>query len=70
MAHGNKKYFFEQLVKRGDLITVRPANIYSLKNQIKLYKKLDDPGLEYDIKDLQNGEYEIIRTSHKSSAIA
>lgn len=65
MAHGNKKYFFEELRKRGDTITVKATNIYSLRNQAKLYKKLEDPGLEFDIITLENGLFTVIRTSHK-----
>lgn len=65
MAHGNKKYFFEELKKRGDMITVRSANIYSLTNQIKLYKKSTDPGLEFKIEQSGDGEFTVLRTSHK-----
>jgi len=69
MAHGNKKYFFEELKKRGDTITVKSANIYSLTNQIKLYKKINDPALEYKIEPSGDGEFTILRTSHKSNQV-
>jgi len=69
MAHGNKKYFFEELKKRGDMITVKCANIYSLTNQIKLYKKINDPALEYKIEPNGNGEFTILRTSHKFQSV-
>ncbi len=37
MAHGNKKYNFEDLKKKGDKITVNTANNYSLKNALRNY---------------------------------
>lgn len=37
MEHGNKKYNLEQLQKAGDTIIVKPANIYSLKNQMRKF---------------------------------
>lgn len=39
MAHGNKKYNFEDLQKPGDCITVKSANIYSTKNYLREYSK-------------------------------
>lgn len=69
MAHGNKKYFFEELKKRGDTIIVKSANIYSLTNQIKSYKKINDPALEYKIEPSGDGEFIILRTSHKSNQV-
>ncbi len=44
MAHGNKKYNFEDLKKSGDTIVVNTANNYSLKNALRKYStsnKLD-----------------------------
>ncbi len=42
MKQGNKKYNFEDLVNPGDSITVKPANIYSLKNSLRRYSKEND----------------------------
>lgn len=61
MAHGNKKYFFEELKTEGDTILVKPVNIYSLRNQIKLYKKSSDPELEYTIEEQRGGKVLITR---------
>jgi hypothetical protein len=61
MAHGNKKYFFEELKQSGDTIMVKPINIYSLKNQIKLYVKKVDPNLEYSFEEQKGGKILIIR---------
>ncbi len=61
MNHGNKKYFFEKLQKAGDTILVEPKNIYSLKNQLKLYKRDQDPSLEYDITEQRGGKVLVTR---------
>jgi hypothetical protein len=45
MEHGNKKYNFEALRKAGDEISVKPANIYSLKNLLRKYAKANN--IEY-----------------------
>jgi hypothetical protein len=42
MQHGNKKYNFEALQSPGDTITVKPANIYSLKNSMRIFFKPAD----------------------------
>jgi len=39
MNHGNKKYNFEALVNPGDTIVVKPANIYSMKQHLRLFAK-------------------------------
>lgn len=39
MAHGNKKYNFEDLKSKGDAIIVKSANIYSTKNHLRIYSK-------------------------------
>ena len=48
MVHGNKKYFFDSLKNVGDEIVVEPKNIYSLKNQARLYIKETDPSMIFD----------------------
>lgn len=53
MIHGNKKYFFDELKKIGDEIIVDPKNIYSLKNQARLYIKETNPDMVFDY--LQRG---------------
>jgi len=65
MQHGNKKYNFEDLQKVGDEIIVKPANIYSLKNSLRLYSKVND--IEYPksfrFDDETQGLVKITRTS-------
>lgn len=61
MNHGNKKYFFERLQKTGDTILVEPKNIYSLKNQIKIYKRDVDPSLLYAISEQRGGKVLVTR---------
>ncbi len=45
MAHGNKKYYFEELKAKDDTLLVKPnkgqviVNIYSVTNQLKKYQK-------------------------------
>lgn len=65
MQHGNKKYNFEDLKKRGDIISVKPANIYSLKNSLRLYAKENniDYAKAFAFEDGINGMVEIKRIS-------
>lgn len=66
MAHGNKKYFFEDLKVKGDTLLAKPSpkqirvNVYSLKNQIKLYQKEADK-FEFTIDEHKNGNATITR---------
>lgn len=69
MAHGNKKYFFEELKQAGDAQLIKPApkqtrvNVYSLKNQIKLYQKDNGVSFEYSIEEHKNGNATLSRIS-------
>jgi len=66
MAHGNKKYFFEELKQPGDTILAKPnpsqvrVNVYSLKNQIKNFFKFNEP-FEYEFEEHKNGTVTIKR---------
>lgn len=66
MTHGNKKYFFEQLVKSGDTLTIKPpvgrirVNTVSLKQQMKSYQK-ENCVFEYDIEEHRNGSVTLLR---------
>lgn len=42
MSHGNKKYNFEDLKEPGSTIKVKTANLYSLKNSLRIYTKEHD----------------------------
>lgn len=63
MSHGNKKYDFELLKKPGDSITANTANIYSLKNALRLYSKIN--GIKYPesffVEDVVRGDVIIER---------
>ncbi len=62
MIHGNKIYFFEDLKQAGDTLTIKPrknqirVNVYSLKNQLKLYSKEAKTEFEnYLVEEQKNG---------------
>ena len=69
MAHGNKKYFFEELKQPGDTILAKPnpkqirVNTYSLRNQIKLFFKENNENFEYEFEEHKNGTVTIKRTA-------
>lgn len=63
MIHGNKKYFFNELAKAADTLLVTPKNIYSLKNQAKLYIKETDPNIKFDYEEQKGGKVLITRIS-------
>lgn len=49
MKHGNKKYNFEDLIKKGDEIEVESANIYSLKSSLRLFSKENGLGKSKEV---------------------
>lgn len=63
MVHGNKKYFFDKLEKIGDEIIVEPKNIYSLKNQARLYIKETDETMKFDFEDHKGGKVSVKRVA-------
>lgn len=63
MIHGNKKYFFEKLENIGDEIIVEPKNIYSLKNQARLYIKETNPAMKFDFQDHKGGKISVRRVA-------
>lgn len=66
MAHGNKKYFFENLKSKGDTLLVKPnkgkqiVNVYSVTNQIKKYQS-ENEVFEFEIDLHKNGNATITR---------
>jgi hypothetical protein len=46
IMHGNKKYKFERLKQKGDIITVETANIYSLRMHLRNFSKANE--LDFD----------------------
>lgn len=68
MAHGNKKYFFEQLQSNGDSITIKPnkgkqiVNTYSVANQLRKYQN-ENTSFEFNIELHKNGNATITRNS-------
>lgn len=61
MTHGNKKYFFDKLKEVGDSMVVEPKNIYSLKNQAKLFIKENNPSIKFDYQDQRGGKVLVTR---------
>lgn len=68
MAHGNKKYFFEELKAKGDTLLIKPnknqsiVNVYSVTSQIKVYQK-EAGEFKFDIDLNKNGSATIYRLS-------
>lgn len=69
MAHGNKRYFFEELKEDGDTFLAKPTpgmvriNIYSLKAQIERYKRETSQLFNYKFDEHKNGSVTITRTA-------
>lgn len=60
MKHGNQKYDFEPLRNPGGEVTVKPANIYSLKSALRQYLKMSVKPFEFT--DNSDGTFTIKRT--------
>lgn len=54
MIHGNTKYDFEPLKEIGGEVTVKPANLYSLKSALRQVFKLSVKSFKFD--DAENGQ--------------
>ena len=67
MAHGNKKFFFEDLKQSGDRILCSPnkgskrINPYSSANQLRKYFIESNEKFEYDTVEHRNGSITVIR---------
>lgn len=64
MVHGNKKYKFEELIKKGDSISVASANVYSLKSSLRKFALDNNLGKSKDlfkVDDISGNNYLVTR---------
>lgn len=62
MIHGNKKYNFEPLRKKGGTVTETTSNIYALKSSLRTFLKEPLKG-KFDFAEIDANVFQITRTA-------